>query len=213
MHRRDVLQRGFGLLMALGGGSVLAGRVVAEGSPEGLDPGTGLFVDDRVLGNPDAKVVLIEYASLSCPHCAAFSATIMPKLKTDWIDTGKVFYVYRHYPLNAPALWGAMVAECLQGPAFFAFIDILFKQQQQWLAAEDIKAALFELAQFAGFDKARFDKCAEDEAMLDKILGRMEHGGTTYDIQGTPTVVVNGEVLDHVESYEELLLAIEDAAD
>lgn len=213
MYRRDVLQRGFALLVASAGISGTAARVLAEEVPEGLDPATGLFVDDRVMGSPDAKVVLIEYASLSCPHCASFNETIVPKLKADWIDPGKLLYVYRHYPLNAPALWGAMVAECLQGPAFFAFVDVLFKQQQRWLAAADIKAALFELAQFAGFEKSRFDKCLDDEATLNQILDRMEYGGTAYNIRGTPTVVVNGVVLDNVGSYEELNRAIEDASD
>jgi len=213
MDRRTVLQRSFAILVAAAASAACLAPAHAEKGPEGFDPATGLFADDRTKGNPDAPVILIEYASLSCPHCASFNETIMPRLVTEWVDNGKVLFVYRHYPLNAPALWAAMVAECLEGQAFFAFIDILFKQQKQWLAAADVPAALFDLAQYAGFDRARFDQCVGDEAKLDQIIARMEHGGTAYDIKGTPTVVVNGRVLDHVESYEEIAQAISDALD
>lgn len=208
MNRRQILLGGLGLGVAAAS-LPLAGRLaLAADPPAGLDPATGLFLDDRTLGNPAAKAVMIEYASLSCPHCAHFNETIMPSLKTDWIGSGKLLYVYRHFPLNAPALWAAMVSECLQGEAFFGFIDLVFKQQAEWLTAEDTAGALFKVAQLAGFDQARFDQCVNDEAVLNKILDRVDYATATYDIKGTPTIILNGEKVQP-KTYEDLSKAIQ----
>lgn len=208
MNRRQILLGGLGFGLVATALPALSGRVLAADPPAGLDPATGLFLDDRVLGNTAAKVVLIEYASLSCPHCANFHATILPRLKTDWIETGKLLYVYRHFPLNAPALWAALVTECQQGESFFGMLDLLFAQQQQWLTAEDTAGELFKVSQLAGFDQARFDQCMNDEAALNKILDRVDYATATYDIKGTPTIILNGEKVQP-KSYEELSKAIE----
>jgi len=208
MNRRQILLGGLGVGVTAATLPALSWRVLAADPPAGLDPATGLFLDDRTLGSPAAKAVLIEYASLSCPHCANFHQTILPRLRTDWIETGKLLYVYRHFPLNAPALWAAMVTECQQGDAFFGLLDLLFQQQQAWLTAEDTADALFKVAQLAGFDQARFDLCANDEDMLNKILDRVDYATATYDVKGTPTVILNGEKVQP-RSYEELSAAIE----
>lgn len=102
----------------------------------------GLFPDDRTMGAMDAPAVLIEYASLSCPHCARFHTQLLPEMKRDWIDSGKLLYVYRDFPLNAPALWAAMVALCLEGDSYFAFLDILYQQQDNWLRSQDRKSVV-----------------------------------------------------------------------
>ena len=209
MKRRDVIVRGLALAAILSGLVAPLKDVRAADAPAGLDPATGLFLDDRVLGNPNAKAVLIEYASLSCPHCASFNNTIMPKLRAEWIDTGKLLYVYRHFPLNAPALWAAMAAECRQGESFFGFIDMLYQQQPKWLTADDPKVALFEIAQLAGFDQAVFDQCLNDDAMLNKILDRIDYASATYDIKGTPTIILNGQIVD-ADEYDALSDAISD---
>jgi len=205
MHRRRFLfsTLAVGLVAPLADGRF----ALAADPPAGLDQATGLFIDDRTLGSREAPAVMIEYASLSCPHCAEFNAEFMPRLETDWIETGKLLFVYRHFPLNAPALWGALAAECLEGQAFFAFVDMLFKQQRNWVGAEDPAAALFELAQLAGFDRSRFDRCVDDQATLDKILDRMDYATSTYDVQGTPTIVLNGTKIG-ARTYEELSEAI-----
>ncbi len=208
MNRRQILLGGLGIGVAA---AVLpmASRLARADDPlAGLDPATGLFLDDRTLGDPAAKALLIEYASLSCPHCARFNEAIIPSLKTDWIDQGKLLYVYRHFPLNEPALRAAMAAECLQGEAFFGFIDLVFKTQGEWLTAEDTTGALFKVAQLAGFDQARFDQCVSDEAVLNKILDRVDYATTTYDVKGTPTVILNGQKIQP-KTYEDLSKAIE----
>ncbi len=171
---------------------------------ESLTPDSrGLLPDDRMMGDENAPAVLIEYASLSCPHCARFHSTMLPSIKQDWIDQGKLLYVYRDFPLNAPALWAAMVALCLKGEAYFAFLDILYKQQKTWLQTEDPAVALFELSQLAGFDKERFEACIADEAVFNRLVTGIEYAEATYDISSTPTLILNGEKVQP-RDYEEL---------
>lgn len=208
MNRRQIVLGGLGLGVAATLLPAFSARVLAADPPAGLDESTGLFLDDRTLGNPGAKVVLIEYASLSCPHCANFHTSILPRLKTDWIEPGKLLYVYRHFPLNAPALWAAMVTECQQGEGFFGLLDLLFQQQQAWLTAEDTAGAIFEVAQLAGFDRARFDQCVNDQEVLNRILDRVDYATARYDVKGTPTIILNGEKVQP-KTYEDLSKAIE----
>lgn len=163
----------------------------------------GLLPDDRLMGDESASAVLIEYASLSCPHCARFHGSMLPSIKKDWIDEGKLLYAYRDFPLNAPALWAAMVALCLEGDAYFAFLDILYKEQRTWLQAEDPGVALFELSQLAGFDQERFDACVKDEATFNRLVSGIEYAEATYGVESTPTLILNGEKVQP-RDYEEL---------
>ncbi len=163
----------------------------------------GLFPGDRMMGEEAAAAVLIEYASLSCPHCAHFHGSMLPEIKKDWIDRGKLLYVYRDFPFNAPALWAAMVALCLEGDAYFAFLDILYKQQGSWLNAKDPGVALFELSQLAGFDQERFEACIGDEATFDRLVAGIEYAEATYGVNSTPTLILNGEKVQP-GNYQEL---------
>jgi len=166
----------------------------------------GLLDGDRMLGNREAPAVLIEYASLSCPHCARFHSAMLPSIKQDWVDSGKLLYVYRDFPLNRPALWAAMVADCLEGNAFFGFIELLYREQRSWLMAEDPGAELFTLSQLAGFDKARFESCISDQATFDRLVMGIEYAEATYGISVTPTLILNGAKVSNAsyETYEEL---------
>lgn len=175
------------------------------------DPNTGLFADDWTIGNPAAKVVLIEYASLTCPHCAAFNAGVMPKIKADYVDTGKVYFVYRHFPLNEPALRAAMVANCqADANSFFGFIDLLFTQQAAWAAGDDWASKLYGFAQLAGFDETRFKTCFEDETSLNSIISKVQYAVDTYEVGGTPTLILNGEKLQ-LQTFDELIGKIDAA--
>jgi len=209
MRRRQVLMSG----LALAGlaGLPWQGAAADDDLPPGLDPATGLFADDRRLGDPAAKVVLIEYASLSCPHCATFHAKILPRLQADWIDSGRLLYVYRHFPLNAPALRAALLAECLKGEAFFRFIEQLYREQPLWIETDEVKAALFVIAQQAGFDEARFEACANDQAMIDRIVGRLDYAIDAYGVKATPSVIVDGTPVARPLDYEALTRIIEAA--
>jgi protein-disulfide isomerase len=204
MRRRQILASGLALAALA---AVPLRRSLSDGLPPGLDPATGLFADDRTLGDPAAPVVLIEYASLSCPHCATFHAKVLPRLKADWIDSGRLLYVYRHFPLDAPAL----LAECLDGEAYFAFLDRLYRDQLLWIETNEVRAALFAIAEPAGFDEARFEACANDQATIDRIVGRLQYAIATYGLKATPTVIVQGVPVERPQDYEALSRIIEAA--
>jgi protein-disulfide isomerase len=211
MNRRQIL------VAALAGAGLLALAPLGARAQQGVvleaDPATGLFPNDRVMGNREtAQAILIEYASLSCPHCANFHKTILPSLKTDWVDTGKLLYVYRDFPLNAPALWGSMVANCLQGDRYFAFLNLLFQNQDSWLAASDVAAALRQYAQVAGMDDATFDTCINDASEIDRIVAGVEYAQATYGVDSTPAVILNGTRVKP-RDYEELSGLIADSID
>ena len=151
-----------------------------------------LTPDDRIVGNKDAPVTIVEYASLTCPHCAHFATEVEPKIKEKWIDTGKVKLVLRDYPLDEPALRAAVVARCAPPARFYAFIDTLFANQQQWALAKDYKAALARLALLGGMSKTQFDDCLANKAGEDKVLQSRLTATQQLGVSSTPTFFING---------------------
>jgi protein-disulfide isomerase len=146
------------------------------------------------IGRADAPVTIVEYSSLSCPHCAAFHKEVLPELKTEYIDTGKVRYVVREFPLNDAALAGAVVARCLDPSRYFAFVDMLFSKQDEWAFKDDAFAPLKKLAKQAGLPDDQFDKCLDNEALQKKILAIRERGAKE-GVSGTPAFFVNGKLI------------------
>jgi len=150
---------------------------------------------DMTMGNPAAKVVFIEYAAPMCPHCAHFNNDILPDIKKTYIDTGKVFYVFRVYPIGAPDGVAEKLARCLPKAKYFPFMDQLFHSQQQWdpeFGVQDVRGALLQQARIAGMSEEQFNACTTDtkeEAMINQVAS---DGQARYNITGTPTVVVNG---------------------
>jgi len=150
---------------------------------------------DMTMGNPAAKVVFIEYAAPMCPHCAHFNNDILPDIKKTYIDTGKVFYVFRVYPIGAPDGVAENLARCLPKTKYFPFMDQLFHSQQQWdpeFGVQDVRGALLQQARIAGMSEEQFNTCTTDtkeEAMINQVAS---DGQARYNITGTPTVVVNG---------------------
>lgn len=166
---------------------------------------------DRVIGDADAPITIIEYASLTCPHCASFHTDTLPQLKSEWLDEGKARLVYRHYPLDRLALRAAMVTDCLEKDrAFFGLLDTLFKSQQDWARADDPIAALQKHARLAGLSEERFNSCIEDEGILDAILAKLEQARETYEVQSTPTFFINGRKVEGNRSYEDFAAILED---
>ncbi len=163
-----------------------------------------LFPDDRILGSTDAPITIIEYSSLTCPHCAAFHRDALPKIKETWIADGRARLVYRHFPLDAPALRAAAVANCIEGERYFGFLDLLFKSQKRWAKAENPLKALGQMARLAGMSQEKFEACANDEAEIDRILARRQDGAQTYEVQSTPTLIVNGRKVESARSFEYL---------
>lgn len=149
---------------------------------------------DFALGNADAPVTVIKYGSLTCPHCAAFHVATAAQLKSDHIPAGRVQYIHRHFPLNQPAMAGAMLLHCGNGSQdrFFAILDILYAEQADWAAAPDPIDALRRIAARTGVNADEFNACMSDQALADQILAERSEGSDIYGVRATPTLLVNG---------------------
>ena len=153
---------------------------------------------DRTLGHPKAKVVLIEYAAPSCPVCAAFNVQTFPQLKAQYIDTGKIFYVFRVFPLRPDDGSAEKIARCLPEDKYFSFIDLLFKNQPKWdveygvQAPEGVHDGLVLLGRIAGMSQEQVDQCMVNKAEDDRINKVSSEGEARYSITGTPTFILNG---------------------
>lgn len=207
--------------MALAAGAVLAGLALAVSTAlpvaaQRAQGPTEIPVDelmkqdelpDLILGNEDAKVTVVEYASLTCGHCMNFHTKIFPDLKTKYIDTGKVRWVYRDFPLDPRAFAGAMLARCAgeggNKERALAMIDALFHKQADWaFVKSNPTQALFEIAKQTGFTQATFDKCLTDEALLEKLTAIYTRGAQTFGVNATPSFFINGKRLQAAPSAE-----------
>jgi protein-disulfide isomerase len=159
--------------------------------------------DDRVLGNPDAPITIVEYASLTCPHCAHFTNEVLPEIKKEWIDTGKVKLVLRDFPLDEPALRAAMIARCAPPNRFYAFADTFFAAQDKWAGARDYREALARLAKLGGMGKDEFDACLKNTALENKIVEQRLIASKELDVNSTPTFFVNGSKFTGAPTAEE----------
>ena len=151
------------------------------------------FRDEAVTGAVGAPVTIIEYASMTCPHCASFHANALPALKDEYIATGKVRLVYRDFPLDGAALKAAIVARCGGAERYFAFVDVIYGQQARWARSPDPTAALKQLVQIGGLDGAEVDACLADKTLEEVVLRNRLVGQNEHDVQSTPTFIVNGE--------------------
>lgn len=192
------------ILTGLAASALLApslGRVPGMVASARAEQGT-VFPDDRILGTAEAPITIIEYSSLTCPHCANLHGSALPRIKETWIAEGKARLVFRHFPLDGLALRAAAVANCVDGERFFAFLDLLFQAQQKWAKSQNPLAAIGQYARLAGLSQERFEACVNDKAEMDRILRRAQDGRQTYDIQSTPTLIVNGRKVEGAQSFE-----------
>ena len=171
-----------------------------------------LTQDDRILGKPDAPVIIVEYASLTCPHCAHFATEVLPKLKEKWIDTGKARLVMRDYPLDEPALRAAMIARCAPADKFYPFIDTLFGAQRQWVLSKDYKGDLARLALLGGMSKKQFDDCLANKSVEDKVLQSRLTATEQLGVNSTPTFFINGVKFDGAPELDAMDAALSKAA-
>jgi protein-disulfide isomerase len=160
-------------------------------------------LDDIPLGSESAPVTIIEYASMTCPHCAAFEVGIFPKLKEKYIDTGKVRYIMREYPLDRLAAAAFMLARCAGPDKYNPLIETLFQQQQKWAVREPIPP-LLAIAKQAGFTQQSFEACMNDTALLNKIQQVRDRATTKFKVDATPTFYINGEKHSGEISMDEL---------
>jgi protein-disulfide isomerase len=196
---RRSIAAGLGLAIALApvgipGAAAQRAAPAAEVSVEELMKPTDLA--DIAVGPADAKVTVIEYSSLTCPHCAAFATKVFPDFKKKYIDTGKVRFITREFPLDDLAAAASMLSRCIDKDKAFDLVDTFFVTQAQWAGAQGNRAAkLFEIAKQAGFTQEAFDKCLLDQALLDKITSARTRATEKFQINSTPTFFVNGKRL------------------
>jgi protein-disulfide isomerase len=158
---------------------------------------------DIPLGSENAPVTMIEYASMTCPHCAAFENQVFPKLKEKYIDTGKVRYIMREYPLDRLAAAAFMLARCAGPDKYNPLIETLFQQQQKW-AVRDPIPPLLAIAKQAGFTQQSFNECINDTALLNKIQQARDRATTKFKVDATPTFFINGQRYSGEMSIEEI---------
>jgi protein-disulfide isomerase len=165
----------------------------AETSAQGGDlmqPGP---LGDMTLGDPKAPNVVIEYASMTCSHCQRFNAEVFKPFKAKYIDTGKVYYIYRDFPLDALATSAIMLAHCAPPDRFFPIVDLLFEKQSQWAFGDDPKTALFNLMKQVGFTRESFDACLANQKILDGVNAVRDKASSKFGVSATPTFFFNGK--------------------
>ncbi|TBN13424.1 DsbA family protein [Agrobacterium cavarae] len=178
---------------------MLAGSAFAQDVPESsgdvdmaavLKPGP---LPDRALGDPNAPVKIVEYMSMTCPHCAHFHNTVFDEIKKKYIDTGKVYFIIREFPFDPRAAAAFMLARCAPEQQYFPFVSMLFKQQQSWATAQDARAALLQMSKMAGFSQESFEACLTNQKLLDDVNATMQRGATEFGVNSTPTFIINGK--------------------
>ena len=174
-------------------------RASWAGADELLKPGP---LKDMALGEEDAPITVIEYASMTCSHCATFHNNIYPEFKTRYIDTGKVRFIFREYPLDPLAAGAFMLARCTDDN-YFPFVEMLFHQQDAWTRTNDPVNALLNLSKQAGFTEESFDKCLSNQQLLDGINEVKDRADKLFDVNSTPTFFVNGQVARGVQTIED----------
>lgn len=165
-----------------------------------------------VMGDENAAVTVIEYMSLTCSHCANFHIETLPDVMKNYVDTGKVRFIFRDYPLDGTAYRAAIVTHCMAeaGPKrYYGFVQILFQQQQRWATARDPLAEVAKLARIGGMNQQSFDACLENETYASGVLLARTQGETEYEIKSTPSFVINGRVVPGGMSYDEFARAID----
>ena len=160
-----------------------------------------------VVGAANAPVTIIEYASLTCPHCAAFNTGTFPRLKSEYIDKGLVKFVYRDFPLDGAALRAAMVARCAGPERFFTFIDVFFSQQPSWSRANSLAQLvqnLKPLARLGGMSESDFDSCIANSEVETAVLTQRQQGEGEWQVDSTPTLIVNGRKYRGSHDFEDI---------
>ena len=157
---------------------------------------------DNAVGSADAPVTIIEYASLTCPHCRDFHTSTYPALKKKYIDTGKVRFIFREFPLNDPDLAAYMLTRCADKSKFFPMIDLFFRKQREWAVSGRWDKELFKVAKFAGYTKAQFDTCLRNKDVASKVR-KVRQTGEENNVDSTPTFFINGKIVRGNPGIEE----------
>jgi len=205
-----ITRRAFTAALTLTGLAALAGfsplRLIAEAMAQSAsDVAKPQSLPDMALGPANASVTITEYASMTCPHCAAFNDNVFPKIKSEYIDSGKIRYVFREFPLDIKAAAGSMLARCIakdDAGRYFAVVDLLFKQQNEWVT-KNTTETLTRIGKQAGLSQQAVEDCLKDQALLDKIAADQKFANEVLKVNSTPTFFINGEMIRGETSFEE----------
>jgi protein-disulfide isomerase len=205
-----ITRRAFTAALSLTGLAALAGlsplRLIADAMAQtAADVTKPVSLPDMVLGPADAAVTITEYASMTCPHCAAFNKDVFPKLKTEYIDAGKIRYIFREFPLDIKAAAGSMLTRCIangDSQKYFAVTDMLFRSQNDWVV-KNTTETLTRIGKQAGLSQQQVEACLKDQALLDKIAADQKYASDILKVDSTPTFFINGEKIKGETSVEE----------
>lgn len=199
---RYLIAGGVGLLAVLGGlaywiwGGGAGSPTQTASSGECVPKETyEVTAADYTLGKADAPITIIEYASMTCIHCARFSREVFPQLKANYIDKGHVRYVFREFPLDQVALTASVVGRCLQRDAYLPYVELMYHDLETWARQEDLRGAIKEMARRAGMSGDDFEKCLSTEEDAKKVVEAQAKANKDYCISGTPTFLMNGKKL------------------
>jgi len=205
-----ITRRAFTAALSLTGLSLLAGfsplrlidGAMAQSASDVAKPQS---LPDMALGPATSPVTITEYASMTCGHCANFNETVFPKIKSEFIDSGKIRYVFREFPLDIKAAAGSMLARCIakdDAGKYFAVIDMLFRQQNDW-AMKNTTETLTRVGKQAGLSQQAVEDCLKDQALLDKIAADQKFASEVLKVNSTPTFFINGEMIKGGTSFED----------
>jgi protein-disulfide isomerase len=205
-----ITRRALTAALSLTGLAALAGvspfHLIADAMAQsGPDVAKPVSLPDMALGPANAPVTITEFASMTCPHCAAFNDTVFPKIKSEYIDTGKIRYVFREFPLDIKAAAGSMLARCIakdDAGKYFAVIDMLFKQQNDWVL-KNTTETLIRIGKQAGLSQQAVEDCLKDQALLDKIAADQKYASEVLKVDSTPTFFINGDKIKGEASFAE----------
>lgn len=203
LSRRSLVAAGASALMLVGlsGAPALAqNQDVTVDTDELMAEGA---LPEMAIGEADAPVTIVEYASLTCPHCADFHEATYPEMKEKYVDTGKVRFVFREFPLDPLAAAGFMLARCAPEEQYFDMVDLLFEKQRQWAYSQDPVAALLNLSKQAGFTQESFEACLTNQELLDGVNEVKDRGARDFSVTSTPTFFVNGRMVRGARGIEE----------
>jgi protein-disulfide isomerase len=159
---------------------------------------------DIVMGEDNAPVTIVEYASMTCPHCASFHRNTLPEIKEKYIETGQAKLILRQFPFDPRAAAAAMLARCAPQESYYPLIDVLFQRQEDWATAENPRPILLQIAKLAGFTQETFESCLRNQELLDQLRAVQNRAAEEYDVQSTPTFFINGEKRTGVLSVTEM---------
>ena len=207
-----ITRRAFTAALSLTGLSLLAGfsplgliNEAAAQSVSAAEVAKPVSLPDMALGPKDATVTITEFASMTCPHCADFNEKVFPKLRSEYIDTGKVRYIFREFPLDIKAAAGSMLARCVakdDAGKYFAVVDMLFRQQNDWVL-KNTTETLTRIGKQAGLSGQQIEDCLKDQALLDKIAADQKYAADVLKVNSTPSFFINGELIKGDTRFEE----------